>query len=545
MAHDEESDPQERYFRPRPGAPGDDEAAEVEGVAFGDTESSHVRVERRSRAAPAAAVAPDGARRQRRYLVTTGLMSTAVLLFSGGGWAVQDYVLGSVRRVNAFDGLKNRPDAGPQGSMNILLAGVDRREGLTDQQIRDLHLGKADGERSDTMMLVHISSKHDKVTVVSMPRDSLVTIPAHRSNGSEGAKGTEIGERQGKLNWAYMYGGPTLAVQTVERVTGVHVDHYVEVNFLGFIKVVDALGGVTICTNQPIDDPKSGLRLPAGKSTVDGKTGLAYSRARYTLTGGSDLGRIQRQQQFMSAVAHKALSDPTKYPAVLGAALSTIRADKELSKGTLTSLATQMRGMSTDSIAFTTVPLSNPDYLTTIGGLRQSTVLWDEQAAGRLFDEIQRDKPIVEPPKPAQSASSSASPAASHTPDPNALTVAPRNITVRVVNGVGTPGLAARAAGDLRDAGFGAVVVPGARPGATATVIQYGPGREDSARTLKAAIPGARLKQVPALGSRLQVVVGPSWSGAKKVTVSPPAKAPAGDSQQQVTARTATQNLCK
>ncbi|MEV5711401.1 LCP family protein [Actinoallomurus sp. NPDC052274] len=544
MAHDEESDPQERYFRPRPGAPGDDEAAEVEGVALGDAESSHVRVERPSRGV-SATVAPDGARRQRRFLVTTGLMSTAVLLFSGGGWAFQDYVLGSVRRVNAFEGLKNRPDSGPEGSMNILLAGVDRREGLTDQQIRDLHLGKADGERSDTMMLVHISSKHDKVTVVSMPRDSLVTIPAHRSNGSEGARGTQVGERQGKLNWTYMYGGAPLAVQTVERITGVHVDHYVEVNFLGFIKVVDALGGVTICTNQPIDDPKSGLRLPVGKSTVDGKTGLAYSRARYTLTGGSDLGRIQRQQQFMSAVAHKALSDPTKYPAVLSAALSTIRADKELSKGTLTSLATQLRGMNTDSIAFTTVPLANPDYTTTIGGMRQSTVLWDDRAAGRLFDRIQRDKPIVEPTKAAQSASASASPTVSHSSNPDALTVPPKNIDVRVINGVGTPGLAARAAGDLRDAGFGATVVPGTRHGAGSTVIQYGPGREDSARTLKAAIPGARLKQVPGLGSRLQVVVGPSWSGAKKVTVSEPAKAPADDSQQQVNAKTATQNLCK
>ena len=116
-------------------------------------------------------------------------MSAAVLLFSGGGWVFQDYVLGSVRRVDAFEGLKNRPDSGPKGSMNILLAGVDRREGLTAQQISDLHLGKVGGQRSDTMMLVHISSKHDKVTVVSLPRDSLVTIPVaplQRLGGRQG-----------------------------------------------------------------------------------------------------------------------------------------------------------------------------------------------------------------------------------------------------------------------------------------------------------------------------------------------------------------------
>lgn len=117
------------------------------------------------------------------------------------------------------------------------------------------------------MMLVHISSKHDKVTVVSLPRDSLVTIPAHRSNGVEGAKGAEVGQRQGKLNWAYMYGGAPLTVQTVERATGVHVDHYVEVNFLGFLKVVNALGGVTVCTPTAVNDPKSGLRLPRRRAT--------------------------------------------------------------------------------------------------------------------------------------------------------------------------------------------------------------------------------------------------------------------------------------
>src|SRR4051812_20550174 len=212
MSEDTESDPQERYFRPRPGAPGgEDEAEQPEGVAVGDAEATHVKVERQPRRTYAG-----GARRHRRGIVATGAMSAFVLLFSGGGWVFQDYVLGNVERVNAFDGLKNRPDSGPEGSMNILLAGVDRREGLSPQQISQLHLGKVGGQRSDTMMLVHISSKHDKITVVSLPRDSLVTIPGHRSNGSEGAKGADVGERQGKLNWAYMYGGAPPALQTLQ-----------------------------------------------------------------------------------------------------------------------------------------------------------------------------------------------------------------------------------------------------------------------------------------------------------------------------------------
>jgi LCP family protein required for cell wall assembly len=533
MSEDTESDPQERYFRPRPGAPGDeDEADRPDGVAVGDAEATHVRIER-----PPRRTYTHGARRHRRGIVATGAMSAFVLLFSGGGWVFQDYVLGSVERVNAFDGLKNRPGSGPEGSMNILLAGVDRREGLSTQQINQLHLGKVGGQRSDTMMLVHISSKHDKVTVVSLPRDSLVTIPGHRSNGSEGARGADVGERQGKLNWAYMYGGAPLTVQTVERATGVHVDHYIEVNFLGFLKVVNALGGVTVCTPVAVNDPKSGLRLPAGKSNVDGPTALAYSRARYTLTGGSDLGRIDRQQQFMSAVVHKALSEPAKFPAFLSAALDAIRADKNLSKKTLTALAMQMKGMSTDSIAFATVPLSNPDYLVSIGGQQQSTVLWDQKAGDQLFQEIEDDKPIVQPAAPRPSASATAK--------PGGLTVPPSEIDVRVVNGVGTLGLAAKAAHDLHKVGFGTTVVPGARHGVTTTVIQYGPGREDSAKTLKAAIPGAKLKAVSSLGSRLQVLVGTSWPTPKEVKVAAtPSASPTGAGH-QISAKTATQNLCK
>jgi LCP family protein required for cell wall assembly len=517
LADETESDPQERYFRPRPAAPeGPDDEQPAEGVSVGGSGASRVPVERR--------VDGRGARRRRLFLVTAGAVSASVLLASGGGWAFQDYVLRNVKRVDAFDGLKNRPGSGPEGSMNILLAGVDRRDGMTSQQIRDLHLGKVGGQRSDTMMLVHISSRHDKVTVVSLPRDSLVTIPEHRSNGAEGARGARIGARQGKLNWSYMYGGPRLTVQTVEDATGVHVDHYVEVNFLGFLKVVDALGGVTVCTDQPINDPKSGLRLPAGKSNVDGPTALAYARARYTLTGGSDLGRIDRQQQFMSAVVSKALSDPTRFPSVLSASLGAVRADKGLSKGTLSSLATQMRGIGTDGIAFATVPLADANHMVPLGvGPPQSTVLWDQAAGAELFREIKRDQPIVTPSQPAPSRSS-------------APTVAPGQINVRVINGVGTVGLAARAARDLRRAGFGTTVVPGARHGVRSTVVQYGPGRADSARTLRAAIPGARLKLVPALGSHLQVIVGPSWNGAKR-----PAQSA---SNRPVNARTATQNLC-
>ncbi|MCW2904759.1 MAG: cell envelope-related transcriptional attenuator [Streptosporangiaceae bacterium] len=553
MANDNDSDPFERYFRPRtvgPQSSGREPAdGPPDGVIIDDTRAPRVDVAapRGHRAAshrPATAPRRAGnARRHRRFLMVTATMSAFVLLSSGGAWAFQGFMLGQVQRIDPFHGLGNRPDSGPKGAMNILLAGVDRREGLRPDQISRLKLGRFEGERSDTMMLVHLSADHDKVSVVSLPRDSLVTIPAHSSNGSEGAKGTPVPARAGKLNWAYTYGGSTLTIQTIEQITGVRVNHYVEVNFLGFIKVVDALGGVNVCTPQPINDPKSGLQLPAGQSHVPGEKALAYARARYTLGGGDDLGRINRQQQFMAALMHQALStstlaDPVKATRFLSATLQSVRVDKGLADDA-EALLKQLKGLSTDSVTFAGVPLADSNYMTRINGSApQSTVRWDPQRSQALFGKLRRDESLLEP------APQAASP--SPTKETSDLTVRPADIQVRVLNGVGTPGVARRAAGDLRSAGFNPVVVPGTAPrlGQRQTVIQYGTGRADSAKTLALAIPGARLKRVPSLGGRVQVVVGSSWAGVKKVRAAAPSAAPTAEAK-DAHARTATQNLCK
>ncbi len=515
-----------------------------------DERAPRVPVRRRHAAPAEAALSPRSARdirRKRRMLTVSAAMSGIVLASSGVAWAFQGYVTDNIKKVDPFQGLDSRPDTGPKGAMNILIAGVDRREGLSREQIHRLHLGRDDGARSDTMMLVHLSANHDKVTIVNLPRDSLVTIPAHHSNGSEGARGAQVPDRQGKLTWSYQFGGPTLTVKTIERATGVRVDHYVEVNFLGFVKMVDALGGVTVCTEQPINDEKSGLRLPAGKNHLDGLKGLAFARARYSLTGGSDLPRIGRQQQFMAAMMQQALStstltDPVKFTRFLNASLKSVRVDPGLAKN-VNALARQMRGLTTDGVVFADVPLANSNYVASVSGSPpQSTVLWDGRAAGVLFRQIKKDLPIIKPAPP--------------TPTPTAsggkprLTVPPSKIAVRVLNGVGTPGLARKAAGQLHAAGFAAVVVPGTAKttGRKATVIQYGPAREDSAKTLAAAIPGARLKRVASLGNSVQVIVGSSWKGAKKVKVAASAGAgqgSGGQGDQGIRAKTATQKICK
>ncbi|SFN81169.1 LCP family protein [Actinomadura madurae] len=540
-----DTDPLERYFRPRPGShAADDGDGDIEGVTIDGMPAPRVPVESpRGPRRPGRQLSPRAAmsaRRQKRFLTLTGTASAFVLLTSGGAWAFQNYVTGMIDKVSV-GGLGKGKDA-PKGAMTILVAGVDRREGLTKEQQKAAKLGHFEGERSDTMMLVHVSRDHDSVSVVSLPRDSYVTIPPHKSNGSEGAKGTRVGARPGKLTWAYQFGGPDLTVSTIKQATGVSIDHYVEVNFYGFVRMVDALGGVDVCTEQAVDDKKSGLRLPAGTSHVDGLKALAFARARYSLTGGSDLGRIDRQQQFMAslmkqALSTKTLSDPVKSTRFLNASLKSLRVDEELADD-LPKLADQMKNLSTDDLTFAKVPLANPDYNAVLWNspTPQSTVQWDQPKARDLFTKLRRDQPLTE---------HTAKPSASPTKKPrDELTVPPDDISLRVLNAIGTQGLATTAGRQLRGLGFEVTVVPGvARRGLQTTQVQYGPGREDSAKTVAAAIPDAKLKKVSSLGSRVQVMVGANWDGVKKVKVKPsPGASPS--TSPAIETGTATQKLC-
>ncbi|MEU9841265.1 LCP family protein [Actinomadura sp. NPDC048032] len=545
-----DADPLERYFRPRPGAHAAEDDGDIEGVTIDGMPAPRVPVESpRGPRRPGRGLSPraaTSARRQKRFLTLTGTASAFVLLTSGGAWAFQNYVTGMIDKVSV-GGLGKGRDT-PKGAMTILVAGVDRREGLTKEQQKAAKLGHEAGERSDTMMLVHVSRDHDSVSVVSLPRDSYVTIPGHGSNGSEGAKGTRVPARPGKLTWAYQFGGPDLTVSTVKQATGVSIDHYVEVNFYGFVHMVDAIGGVDVCTEQAVDDKKSGLKLPAGKSHVDGLKALAFARARYSLTGGSDLGRIDRQQQFMAAMMKQALStktlgDPVKSTKFLNASLKSLRVDEKLADN-LPGLADQMKNLSTDDVTFAKVPLSNPAYNTVLWNApsQQSTVQWDQHKARDLFTRLRRDQPLAtESPKPSATPTKKAE---------NELTVPPGDISVRVLNAIGTRGLATKAGGELRKAGFKVSVAPGvARRGQQTTQILYGPGREDSARTLAAAIPDAKRKKVSSLGSQVQVMVGADWDGAdwagvKEVEVKESPSATPTEGGSSIETGTATQKLC-
>lgn len=314
-------------------------------------------------------------------------------------------MLGSLQKVNAFEGLKTRPEKAST-ALNYLLVGSDTRAGLTNAELKQLRVGRkttAAGQRSDTMLLVHISKKRDNAVIVSLPRDTLVTIPSRTESD-----GKVIPATRAKLNAAYSWGGAPLLIQVIEEMTHLRIDHYIEVNFAGFAHVVDALGGIQVCSKTSINDPKSHLVMAAGIHNLNGIEALKYVRTR-DFDGMGDLGRMQRQQQFMSSVLRKAMStgvllNPVKLINFFNAVISTVKTDSALNSGDLIDLAKQARNLSASKVRTLTVPLSNVNY--SVPGLG-STVIWDPVLAPELFNRLRNDLAVVDTVTPSPSATSS------------------------------------------------------------------------------------------------------------------------------------------
>jgi LCP family protein required for cell wall assembly len=228
-------------------------------------------------------------------------------------------------------------------------------------------------------MIIHIDDS-GKPTLVSLPRDSYVTIPSHI-----GLDGVAIEDRRNKINTAYGKGGAPLLVETVERNTGLHIDHYMEVGFKGIRDITDAVGGVNMCVPAYVTDENSGLNLLAGCQELDGKNALAYVRMRYADPKG-DLGRIERQQQFLSSVMKKVatpavLLNPISMWKLVDAGTASVNVGEGDSVMDVGNLARAMRGLSNGNGTLTTVPVSQTDANTAAG----SSVIWDDAAARELF----------------------------------------------------------------------------------------------------------------------------------------------------------------
>ena len=266
---------------------------------------------------------------------------------------------------------------------NYLLVGSDSREGLTKEQRKKYATGNAAGNRTDTIMLVHVSESGGKPVMVSLPRDSYVPIPGHNSN---------------KINAAYSIGGPKLLTATVENVTGIHVDGYVEIGLGGFASVVDSVDGVYICVPRNMKDPKAGINLKKGCQNLGGGDALGFVRSRYGDPLG-DIGRAARQRQFLGALMKKAATPstvliPWRYKAFADASAAGLAVGTETGFMDAVRVLQAMRAVSNDEGLSLSVPTSDLAYPTNAG----LAVKWDTERAKALFAALKSDEPLTEPP---------------------------------------------------------------------------------------------------------------------------------------------------
>jgi LCP family protein required for cell wall assembly len=281
----------------------------------------------------------------------------------------------------------DRPSAevpkGPHGPINILIMGSDNRDAPGDHIDNLTGIGK----RSDTTILLHLSGDRQHAYGISIPRDSIVNRPACLDDN-----GKQISPQATGVMWndAFNTGGPGCTVRQFEQLTGIRVDHYVVVDFNGFKSMVDAIGGVEVCLPHAVNDPIGHITLPAGTHKFTGTQALDYVRERHSLGNGSDIGRMKRQQAFISSMAHQALSantlaNPIHLARFIEAATKSLQLDPGIgSISKLVGLAYQFRHIGLDHIQFVTTPWE-PDPSD------PNRVVWRPQAQ-QLWDAIKNDQ---------------------------------------------------------------------------------------------------------------------------------------------------------
>lgn len=330
-------------------------------------------------------------RRKRPWLRWAALgASFLVLVSAGAGWWLYKKLDGNITtdtsaaaELKVYE--KERPTPVVMDAQNILLIGSDSRAGENSEYGRD----DGGSQRSDTTILLHLAADRKSATAVSLPRDLMAEIPSCRTGDDK-----ETRKRFAQFNSAFELGGTACTIRTVERMTGIRIDHHMVVDFNGFKEMVDAVDGVEICLPKPIDDKDAHLDLPAGRQTLNGEEALGYVRARKTLGDGSDTERMERQQQFLGALVNKmqsngVLLNPTRLYPVLDAATKSLTTDPGLdSLRDLYDLVRSMRDVPTEQVQFLTVPRQpyrldrNRDELV-------------EPDAGELFKQLREDKPVA------------------------------------------------------------------------------------------------------------------------------------------------------
>jgi LCP family protein required for cell wall assembly len=437
--------------------------------------------------------------RHRILRVIAGVGSAGALaltLAAGSATVAVDRLQNNVTRIDISSQVGERPvDYGDlsEGPVTFLLMGSDARTGKGNKGY-----GNFEGARSDTTMLVHVYPDRESAVVVSIPRDTVVDLPSCKD-----ADGTVLPPIRDRFNTAFDRGGPGCTVKAVEEMTGLAVDHFVVLDFNGFKKTIDALGGVEVCLTRPLQDFKSGVDLPAGRTRVSGEDALAFVRVRHNIGDGSDISRINRQQIFLSSLIQEVtgsglLTDPLRVWRVLSESSKSIATDTAMADSDgLLALAASLSGLRPKDVSFITLPwLPNADGATIVADQPQADAIWAALAAEQPW-----------PPPPTKGA------------DGQKLTVVPAEILVDVHNASGTEGQGSRAAEDLAAQGVRIGVIDAREKVAAATTIRHAPDQLEAARTLQAAVPGSVLRADSEQGTRLDLTLGESYDGVEEVRV--------------------------
>ena len=459
-------------------------------------------------------------REGKRHVLRWVAVAAVVILAAGTLTAYLKYraIYDSITRVNVPGSeLGQRPPDYSTGSENILVYGDDSRKGLDAHQQYILHTGDDQTDNTDTIMVIHLSPGRHEVTVMSIPRDTMV--PMYQCPAGPGYAGQQAEPNTYvQINSLLQAGGPGCLWKTVEQQTGIFISHFIGIGMLGFVKVVNDLGGVNVCAPFNVSDPVSGLTLPAGEHHITGIQALAFWRTREDIGTGSDLERIQRDQ-FMSAQVVKGvldsglLSNPLRLLSVVTDAAASMTTDNGMSVSDLVGIAESLRNVSSKNVQFITAPNQAwpPDP--------NARVQFAQPQADEVFSAIARDVTV---PKVK------VTPSATPTSAAQVLTTSPADVKVKILNGSGQQGIAAQAATALTSRGFDVTGTGNAASFAyTNSVIEYASTTDMAAvNTLKRQLTDVTDLQDSGLTpGTVELILGSDFTGLAAAPATPGASA--------------------
>lgn len=446
-------------------------------------------------------------RRSLAFVITawvSGVMAAVLVAGALVAYFENRAIWGSIHH-EAITGLGKRPPKYATSAMNILVFGSDSRAGLTRREQLVLHVGRTGCGCSDTIMVVHISPGRHRVTVLNLPRDLMVPMygcPA--TAGKQGEQEDAAGVVQ--INQTLALGGPSCLWKTVEHLTGIRIDHFIQLEFDGVVKVVNDVGGVNVCVPATIHDPNSGLNIKAGVHHIFGLRFLEFWRARETVADGSDLKRIQRDDlllaEVLRGVVHKGLlQSPTRLlPIVEDAAHAIYATDAGMTETDMFHIAESFRGLITKDVQFIEAP-------TQVYPPQPAQVELVQPADHRLFSALAHDVALpskVRVPQPTSGG------------HPVLDTVSPQDVHVTVLNGTAVAQLATTTAAGLTARGFSVIGTPGDAGVSdyTSSLIEYSSAADlPAARTLATQLTNVRLRQVPGITpGTVTLILGSTFS---------------------------------